>query len=317
MTEKIPLSDADLRDSAAKWGFELPADEDRDEWRMTAAAWSEALHSLTDLEEEISDDREYWVPTPAEDPNAAYFTRTDIVDHQKGELAGTRIAIKDNISVAGVRMTCGSQAVTNYQPPTDATVVERILAAGARIVGKTTMSEFAIGGSRETMRFRLPRHPSNPDRYPGGSSSGSAIAVAEGSADAALGSDTAASIRCPAAFCGVVGIKPTSELVSQHGFVGFAPPLDALGVLSRTVKGGAAVLESIAGEDPVDPRTVDREAGEYTHAADCGAKHPPTDITVGIPDSLGADAGVSDVVEEALNEFADAGATLKRVTIHI
>lgn len=315
MDRERPLTEATLWEYALEWSFESRPDETCNKWQQTTAEWSQALKRLTDFSQESIKHRQYTFPSNKEDPNAAYISYTDISKNETGPLSEIRIGIKDNISVAGVPMTCGSPALRDYRPDTDATVVQRILDSGGRVVGKTIMSEFAFGGSRETMRFRLPRNPCDRERYPGGSSSGSAIAVAEGSADAAIGSDTAASIRCPASFCGVIGIKPTPTLISRHGFVGFAPSLDAIGVFSRTMNTGATVLESIAGEDSADPRTTGRQNCEYVQAVEEGAMSPPTEVTVGIPRSLDADSNVLNTVRTSLSKFADAGVTLKRTKI--
>ncbi|ESP89664.1 amidase family protein, partial [Candidatus Halobonum tyrrellensis] len=193
-----------------------------------------------------------------EDLNA-FVTRETVAGADDGPLAGRTVAVKDNISTEGLRTTCGSAMLDDYVPPYDATVVERVTAAGADVVGKTNMDEFGMGGTTETSAFGPTKNPVDPDRVPGGSSGGSAAAVAAGEADLALGTDTGGSVRNPAAFCGVVGIKPTYGLVSRYGIVAYANSLEQVGPLAPTVEGAAELLDVIAGPDENDATT--REAG--------------------------------------------------------
>jgi len=244
----------------------------------------------------------------------AFVTEEEIAGAEEGPLAGRTVAVKDNISTADVRTTCGSEMLADYVPPYDATVVERLKSAGATIVGKTNMDEFGMGTTTETSAFGPTRNPVDTDRVPGGSSGGSAAAVAAGEADLALGTDTGGSIRCPAAFCGVVGIKPTYGLVSRYGLVAYANSLEQIGPIAPTVREAAELLEAIAGPDEHDATTHDRGAdANYADAADGDVDG----LSVGVPTQLldGADEAVVDAFWDAMADLEAGGASYHEVSL--
>jgi aspartyl-tRNA(Asn)/glutamyl-tRNA(Gln) amidotransferase subunit A len=246
-----------------------------------------------------------------------YVTEERIEGEDEGPLAGRTVAVKDNISTAGVRTTCGSAMLDDYVPPYDATVVERLQAAGATITGKTNMDEFGMGTTTETSAFGPTDNPAAPGHVPGGSSGGSAAVVAAGDADLALGSDTGGSVRCPASFCGVVGIKPTYGLVSRYGLVAYANSLEQIGPIAPTVEDAAALLSVIAGPDERDATT--REAPDADGDADyaAAADGDVDGMTVGIPTELldGADQEVLDVFWAAIDDLEARGAETREVAL--
>ncbi|RKD97125.1 Asp-tRNA(Asn)/Glu-tRNA(Gln) amidotransferase subunit GatA [Halopiger aswanensis] len=244
-----------------------------------------------------------------------YITEERIEGADDGPLADATVAVKDNISTEGVRTTCGSAMLEDYVPPYDATVVERLKEAGATIVGKANMDEFGMGTTTETSAFGATDNPAAPGRVPGGSSGGSAAAVAAGEADLALGSDTGGSVRCPAAFCGVVGIKPTYGLVSRYGLVAYANSLEQIGPFANTVEDAAALLDVIAGEDERDATTREPQLEGESYAA--AATGDVDGLTIGVPTELleGADEGVVESFWDAIADLEDRGAEYHEVSL--
>ncbi|MBU4532157.1 MAG: Asp-tRNA(Asn)/Glu-tRNA(Gln) amidotransferase subunit GatA [Eubacteriales bacterium] len=236
----------------------------------------------------------------------------------KGEeispLAGIPIALKDNLCTKGHRTTCASKILYNFVPPYNATVVDKLNGQDVVIIGKTNMDEFAMGSSTENSAYQQTCNPWNPDCVPGGSSGGSAAAVAAGEAICALGSDTGGSIRQPAAFCGVVGMKPTYGTVSRYGLVAFASSLDQIGPLSKDVTDCALMLNAICGHDPMDSTSVPTELPDYREAL-------VTDIDgfrIGIPAeyfAAGLDDHVRRVIEEAITVLEQRGARVEETTL--
>ena len=246
-----------------------------------------------------------------------YITEQEIQGGEDGPLAGRTVAVKDNLSTEGVRTTCGSDMLAEYVPPYDATVVERLKQAGATITGKTNMDEFGMGTTTETSAFGPVENPAAPGHVPGGSSGGSAAVVAAGDADLALGTDTGGSVRCPAAFCGVVGIKPTYGLVSRYGLVAYANSLEQVGPIAPTVEEAAELLEVVAGPDDRDATTRDAtdHGTDYEFAA--AADGDVEGLSVGVPTELveGAQPGVREQFWAAIDDLEAAGASSREVSL--
>jgi len=233
---------------------------------------------------------------------------------EPGAAAGIPMAVKDVLCTRGVRTTCASRILENYVPVYDATVVARLKGAGLTMVGKANMDEFAMGSSTENSAFGPTRNPWDLERVPGGSSGGSAAAVAAGEAVWALGSDTGGSIRQPAAFCGLVGLKPTYGLVSRYGLVAFASSLDQVGPITRDVRDCALLLSLIAGHDPRDSTSLQVEVPDYLSALEGDVRG----LRVGVPAELmqeGLTPGVRSAVEGALELLSGLGAEVEETTL--
>ena len=229
-------------------------------------------------------------------------------------LLGIPIAVKDNFLTCGLRTTCASKILAEFVPPYDATTVQKLRAAGAVITGKTNLDEFAMGSSAENSAFFPTRNPWNLERIPGGSSGGSAAAVASDQCIAALGTDTGGSIRQPAACCGIVGLKPTYGRVSRYGIVAFASSMDQVGPMTKDVRDAALLLEAIAAYDPADSTSVDRAVPRYASALTDGAKG----LRLGIPKEYfvaGMQAEVERVVRTAIRELEKSGAVIEEISL--
>lgn len=254
-------------------------------------------------------------PTTEEDPLNTVITRCEIPGADGGPLEGYDIGVKDSFAVAGVEMTGGSKLLSGYIPRRDATVVTRLLDAGATITAKHNMEDLSYSGSGELSAYGPVRNPRNPEYLAGGSSSGGAAAVAEGTVDVAMGADQGGSIRMPASWCGVVGLKPTHGLVPYTGVVALDPTIDYAGPLTRTVEDAARTLDVIAGEDGLDPRQGGIETGDYLDALDDGT----SDITVGVLtegfDRPESEPAVDEAVYDALAEFEDTGVDIREVSV--
>ena len=230
-----------------------------------------------------------------------------------GPLAGVPVALKDNLCTRGVPTTCSSRILEGWRPPYNATVVTRLRRAGAVVVGKTNLDEFAMGSSTENSAFGPTRNPHDPTRVPGGSSGGSAAAVAAGFSALALGSDTGGSIRQPAALCGVVGAKPTYGLVSRYGLVAFASSLDQIGPFARSVEDAAALLEVIAGHDPADSTSLEAPAPSLREALALGVEGLRIGVVGELMDGVEPVAGAA--VQAAASALEDAGAKVGEVSV--
>lgn len=229
-------------------------------------------------------------------------------------LAGIPLALKDILCTRGIRTTCASKILHNFVPPYDATVVSRLREAGAVCMGKVNLDEFAMGSSTENSAFGPSSNPWDVERVPGGSSGGSSAAVAAGEAIIAIGTDTGGSIRQPASFCGIVGLKPTYGRVSRYGLVAYASSLDQAGPMTRTVLDAAMVMNVISGKDPRDSTSVDLPVPDFTQA--CRAD--VSGVRIGVPQEFfaqGVDPAVAQCVREAIEELCALGATAEECSL--
>ncbi len=251
---------------------------------------------------------------------AAALARAEQIDRRRrekqplGPLAGLPVALKDVLCTEGELTTCGSRMLESFRPPYDATVVARLKAADAVLIGKTNMDEFAMGGSNENSAFFPTHNPWDLDRVPGGSSGGSAACVAARMAPLAVGSDTGGSIRCPAGLCGISGMKPTYGRVSRYGLVAFASSLDQIGPFGQTAEDCALLLEVLAGHDPKDSTSIDRPVPKYSQTI----RQPLQGLRLGLVREHfgdGLDGDVESSVREAVRVYQSLGATVREVSL--
>jgi aspartyl-tRNA(Asn)/glutamyl-tRNA(Gln) amidotransferase subunit A len=235
-------------------------------------------------------------------------------DGEETPLLGVPIALKDLFCTRGIETTCASRILEGFVPPYDAAVTERLASAGAVMIGKTNMDEFAMGSSTENSAYQVTRNPWDLSRVPGGSSGGSAAAVAAGFAAGSFGTDTGGSIRQPASLCGVVGMKPTYGRISRYGMIAFASSLDQAGPFARTVSDAARLLRAVAGPDPYDSTSLPDPVPDYLSDLDRDLHG----IRVGVPDEYfvaGLEPGVEQSVRRAVDMLAELGADVNRVTM--
>ncbi len=233
---------------------------------------------------------------------------------QVGPLTGIPMGVKDLISTRGIKTTCASRILEKYRPPFDATVMTRLISEGMVLIGKTNMDEFAMGSSTENSAMKKTCNPWDLEHIPGGSSGGSAAAVAAGECLAAIGSDTGGSIRQPASHCGVVGMKPTYGRVSRFGLVAYASSLDQIGPLTKDVSDCALLMNLISGHDSRDSTSVQREVPDYTRNLNKGLKG----LTLGIPKEYfvaGMDPEVEQAVRKAVGSLTDQGAVCREISL--
>jgi len=253
------------------------------------------------------------------DPEAA-IARAEEIDRRRtaggplGRLGGLPVAVKDVLCTQDEPTTCASRMLENFRPPYDATVIARLKAADAVLIGKTNMDEFAMGGSNENSAYHPTHNPWDLTRIPGGSSGGAAACVAAGMAPLSIGTDTGGSVRCPAGMCGVSGLKPTYGRVSRYGLIAFASSLDQIGPLGRTAEDLALLMEVIAGHDPADSTSVDLPTPEYTKTV----RQPLAGLRLGLVREhfgAGLDAEVEAAVREAVRVYESLGATVKWLSL--
>jgi aspartyl-tRNA(Asn)/glutamyl-tRNA(Gln) amidotransferase subunit A len=297
--------------------YELTIHEAHDLLRRGDLSSVELTQSVLDRLVAVDNDvRAYLTVTPEIALEQARQAGERIKDDRLNRLTGIPIAIKDVLCVAGLPTTCGSRILESFIPPYNATAVEHLLQAGAVLLGKTNNDEFAMGSSTENSAFFVTHNPWDLARVPGGSSGGSAAAVAADEAIFALGTDTGGSVRQPAALCGIVGLKPTYGRVSRYGLVAFASSLDQVGTLTKDVTDAAIVLAAIAHHDPRDSTSVDVAPADYVAAL--GQRDGLKGIRVGVPKEYfveGMQRGVEAAVRAAIAKLAEVGAEVEEVSL--
>ena len=296
--------------------YELKAHEIREMYDKKEITVPEVVRAFLDRIKEVDNDIKAYITVCEEEALKKAEEVQALFDKEEklGPLAGIPIGIKDNICTRGIKTTCASKMLENFIPPYDATVIEKINDEHAIIIGKLNMDEFAMGGSTENSAFFKTKNPANLNKVPGGSSGGSAAAVASCMAPITLGSDTGGSVREPASFCGVVGMKPTYGLVSRYGLVAFASSLDQIGPISKDVEDNALLLNLIAGHDEHDSTSAKLEKKDYTKALINDVKG----LKIGIPKEFMAE-GVNEEVKGAIlnaaEKFKEMGAEVSECSL--
>ena len=297
---------------------ELTVHELQEKLRNKELTVKEITKAYVDRINEKEKDVQAFVTTlPEEAENKAEEIQKKIDNKEiEGEFAGIPIGIKDNICTKGIKTTCSSKMLENFVSPYDATVMEKINSENLINLGKLNMDEFAMGGSTEHSYFKVTKNPWNLSRVPGGSSGGSAAAVAANLVPWALGSDTGGSIRQPASFCGVVGLKPTYGLVSRYGLVAFASSLDQIGPITKDVRDSALLLNIIAGHDKKDTTSVNREKIDYTKCL----KNDVKGLKIGVPKEFfgeGINSEVKETLQKSIEKYKELGAEIEEFSLDI
>ena len=297
---------------------ELTVHELQEKLKSKELTITEITKAYTDRINEKEKDVQAFVTILAEEANKQAEEIEEKIKNGeiKGELAGIPIGIKDNMCTKGIKTTCSSRMLENFVAPYDATVIEKINAENMIDLGKLNMDEFAMGGSTEYSYFKKTRNPWNLNKVPGGSSGGSAAAVASNMVPWALGSDTGGSIRQPSSFCGVVGLKPTYGLVSRYGLVAFASSLDQIGPITKDVYDSAMLLSLIAGHDEKDTTSEKREKIDYTKCL----KKDVKGLKIGVPKEFfgeGINEEVKQSLENAIKKYKELGAEIEEFSLDI
>lgn len=298
--------------------IELTVHELQEKLRNKELTVKEITKAYVDRINEKEKDVQAFVTTlPEEAENKAEEIQKKIDNKEiEGEFAGIPIGIKDNICTKGIKTTCSSKMLENFVSPYDATVMEKINSENLINLGKLNMDEFAMGGSTEHSYFKITKNPWDLSKVPGGSSGGSAAAVAANLVPWALGSDTGGSIRQPASFCGVVGLKPTYGLVSRYGLVAFASSLDQIGPITKDVRDSALLLNIIAGHDKKDTTSVNREKIDYTKCL----KNDVKGLKIGVPKEFfgeGINSEVKETLQKSIEKYKELGAEIEEFSLDI
>ena len=297
---------------------ELTVHELQEKLRNKELTVKEITKAYVDRINEKEKDVQAFVTTlPEEAENKAEEIQKKIDNKEiEGEFAGIPIGIKDNICTKGIKTTCSSKMLENFVSPYDATVMEKINSENLINLGKLNMDEFAMGGSTEHSYFKITKNPWDLSKVPGGSSGGSAAAVAANLVPWALGSDTGGSIRQPASFCGVVGLKPTYGLVSRYGLVAFASSLDQIGPITKDVRDSALLLNIIAGHDKKDTTSVNKEKIDYTKCL----KNDVKGLKIGVPKEFfgeGINSEVKETLQKSIEKYKELGAEIEEFSLDI